>query len=67
MAKKTLRELRKEKRYTLREMADEIGIPYGSYVGYEYQNRVPNTNVAEKIAGYYGLSVSDIDFSKKGE
>lgn len=58
---KTLAEWRKENRYTLKQVAEGTGIPFGTYVRYEYDNqRKMPLEYAKKIAEFYGISVEDI-------
>lgn len=61
---KTLKELREENRYTLRAVAENTGIPYGSYVGYEYGYRKIPLKQAQKIAQFYGIDTGDIKVLK---
>ena len=60
--KKTLKELRKEIRYTQKEVSEGSGIPFSSYVAYELGNRKPSLYAASKIAAFYKCAVDDIDF-----
>ena len=61
--KKTLKELRKEIRYTLKEVSEGSGIPFSSYVAYELGNRKPSLKAAEKLAKFYKRRVDEIEFN----
>lgn len=61
-AKKTLKQLRKENRYTQREVADGSGVGFSSYVAYEMGYRKPSLRNAEKLAKFYGVRIEEIDF-----
>lgn len=52
-----LRELRKGKGFTMEKMADELGISSGSISNYENGQRLPDIEVAAKIADYFGVSI----------
>lgn len=67
MQGKTLKQLRKEHRYTQGEVARGSGIPFGTYVGYELGRRKCYINYAQAIAKFYGISVDDIIFEYKGD
>lgn len=60
--KKTLKELRKEIRYTQREVADACEIPFSTYVAYELGYRIPKILNAEALATFYGVEIKDIEF-----
>ena len=66
MAKvKTLRELRKERRLTVKEAAEGSGIPFSTYTAYECEYRCPSIEAAKKIASFYKVKVDDIKFKEK--
>lgn len=52
-----LRQLREEKKLTLRELEKEIGITYSSLGKYERNEREPDLDTLEKIANYFGVRV----------
>lgn len=58
--KKTLAELRSEQRYTLKQVAEGTGIPFGSIVAYNYGSRKIPLQNAKKIADFFGISVEEI-------
>ena len=60
--KKTLRQLRKEIRYTQREVSDGSGVPFGTYVAYELGYRKPSLRSAQKLAEFFKCKVEDINF-----
>ena len=66
---KTLKEWRKENRYTMKEVAEATGIPYGTMVALDCNYRKPSLMNAQKIAKFYGISVDEIKVvePKKGE
>lgn len=57
---KTLKELRKEFRYTMRQVAEGTGIPFGTYVALDCNYRKISLPNAQKIAKFYGISTDDI-------
>lgn len=61
---KTPRELRQENRYTLKQVAEGTGIPFGSYVGYDYGTRRLTLDAAKKLADFYKISSDDIKSAK---
>lgn len=66
MAKaKTLRELRKERRLTVREVSEGSGIAFSTYTAYEYEYRSPSIEAAKKLAAFYKVKVDDIKFKTK--
>lgn len=52
-----LKELRTEKRISLRELADNINISYSSLGKYEREEQEPNIDNLIKIANYFEVSV----------
>ena len=60
--KKTLKQLRKEIRYTQREVSEGSGVPFSTYVAYELGLRRPSLKAAQKLAAYYKCRVEDIEF-----
>ena len=63
--KKTLKEIRREQRYTLQAVADATGIPLSTYTAYEGGYRTPRVDAAVKIAEFFKVKVEDIDFMVK--
>lgn len=53
----TLKRLRKSKGFTMGKMADELGISSGSISNYENGQRLPDIEIAAKIADYFGVSI----------
>lgn len=51
-----LRQLRKEKGKTLKEVAKEIGISVSAYSNYEQGIREPSYEILKKICAYYEVS-----------
>lgn len=60
--KKTLKQLRKEIRFTQREVAEGAGVPFGTYVAYELGYRKPSLRAAQKLAAFFKCKVEDINF-----
>ena len=60
--KKTLKQLRKEIRYTQKEVSEGSGIPFSTYVAYEMGYRKPSLKNAEKLAQFFKCKVEDISF-----
>lgn len=52
-----LTNLRKARNMTMREVASQLGISYTTYVGYEKNEREPNSDVLIAIANYFNCSV----------
>lgn len=57
MFDKRLRQLREEKGLNMRQAANELGIPYTTYISYEKNEREPNSEMLIKIAVYFDCSV----------
>ena len=55
-----LRAMRADKGLTQQQAAGLIGIPHNTYVRYETGLRLPKTEIAAKIANFYGITVSDL-------
>lgn len=60
--KKTLKQLRKELRYTQKEVSDGSGVPFSTYVAYELGYRKPSLRAAQKLADFHKCKVEDIEF-----
>lgn len=67
--KKTLKELRKNIRFTQKEVSEATGIPFSTYVSYELGYRRAKLDTAQKLANFYKCKIGDIDFepNKKEE
>ena len=61
--KKTLKQLRKEIRYTQREVSEGTGIPFSTYVAYELGYRKPSLKNAKKLAAFFKCDINDIAIS----
>ena len=57
---KGLAEKRKERGYSLREMAEKLGLAYQTYCNYEYGNREPNFGTLKKMAEFFGCTVDEL-------
>ncbi|WP_288572018.1 helix-turn-helix domain-containing protein [uncultured Weissella sp.] len=52
-----LKELRKQRRDTLQNVADAIGVSNGTVANYENEKREPNIATLIKLADYFDVSV----------
>ncbi|MEH7085135.1 helix-turn-helix transcriptional regulator [Neobacillus drentensis] len=59
-----IRELRKRKNMTLRELASELGIPFTTLGNYERGDRSPDFGLVLEIAKYFGVSM---DYLTRGD
>lgn len=55
-----IKKIRKEKGYTQKNFAKEIGVTYSTYSNYENNNRVPNAETLHKIADALGVTVGEL-------
>ena len=59
-----LRELRTELNLNMKQASEKLGISYTTYVGYEKNEREPNSETLIKLADFYKCSVlSSLSFS----
>ncbi|MEI2428528.1 helix-turn-helix domain-containing protein, partial [Priestia megaterium] len=54
---KRIRELRKERKMTLRDLSDELSIPFTTLGNYEREDRRPSFETFESIADYFNVSI----------
>lgn len=59
-----IRELRKRRNMTLRELASELGIPFTTLGNYERGDRSPDFGLVLEIAKYFGVSM---DYLTRGD
>lgn len=52
-----LKKLRLEKNINMKQTAQQLGIPYTTYVGYEKNEREPNSEVLILLADFFDCSV----------
>lgn len=52
-----LKQLRLEKNISMRQVSIALGMPYTTYVGYEKNEREPNSEALVLIANYFNVSV----------
>jgi len=52
-----LRELRCQTGKTMKQVADDLGIKYTTYITYEKGAYEPNLAVLQQMAAYYGVSI----------
>ncbi|MCU5681279.1 helix-turn-helix domain-containing protein [Bacillus wiedmannii] len=57
MRENRIRELRKERGLTLRELAEELNIPFTTLGNYERGDRHPDFDTLEKIASYFDVMI----------
>ena len=57
MTMNRMKELREQKKISMKEAANGVGLPYTTYVGYEKQEREPNSETLIRIASYFSVSV----------
>ena len=55
-----LKELRKSRKKTQREMAEYLGIGLRAYQYYERNEREPQLSVLVRIADYFGISLDEL-------
>lgn len=55
-----IKQLRKDKGYSQKEMSELAGIPYSTYSNYENNNREPNKKQLDKIANALDISLDDL-------
>lgn len=52
-----LKDLRLQKKISMRETANQLNIPYTTYVNYEKGTREPNSEMLIKLANYFNVSI----------
>lgn len=52
-----LKELRLLLGWNMKKAAQELGIPYTTYIGYEKGEREPNSETLIKLADFYGVTI----------
>ena len=65
--KLTLRALRVNTGYTLKEASEKLGISTVTLRSYEYYRTVPNINMVNKILELYKVNIDDISFVPKNK
>ena len=63
----TMKELRKQQRYTVNDVVTGTGIPFSTITAYDNEYRSPSLQNAKKIAEFFGVPVEDIEFKVKGK
>lgn len=61
---KRIRQLRKEKKLTLKDLSSALGIPVTTLGNYEREDREPNLETLQAIANYFNVN---IDYFFKGQ
>lgn len=65
MVKKTIREMRVDRKIGQREMSEMLGVTQAALSQYERGRRRPEYVIAVKIAKIFGCELSDIRFIEK--
>lgn len=52
-----LKKLRLETGLNMKQTAEKLGIPYTTYVGYEKNEREPNSEILDLIANYFNCTI----------
>ena len=65
--KLTLRAIRVNTGYTLKEASEKLGISTVTLRSYEYYRTVPNINMVNKILELYKVNIDDISFVPKNK
>lgn len=63
----TMKEIRKQQRYTVSAVVEGTGIPFSTITAYDNGYRSPSLQNAKKIADFFGVPVEDIEFKEKGK
>ena len=63
----TLRAIRLNNGYTLKEASEKLGISTVTLRSYEYYRTVPNINMVNKILELYKVNIDDISFVPKNK
>lgn len=61
-----LRDLRRARRWTQRDLARELGVSASAVANWEVGLRVPSLQMAKRIAALFGVRVEDIEFIRAG-
>ena len=65
--KLTLRAIRVNNGYTLKEASEKLGISTVTLRSYEYYKTIPNMNMVNKILDLYKVNIDDISFIPKNK
>ena len=57
---KRLRELRQESGLNQIQLAEKLGVSRGSISFYENADRMPDLNLLERAAGFFGVTIDDL-------
>lgn len=64
--KLTVRELRRQKGWTQRELAERLGVSPGAVANWEVGTRTPSLETALRLAALFDVAVEDIRFLREG-
>lgn len=56
MLAEVLKQLREQRELSQSKLAEQLQIPKGTYVTYEYGTREPNIEMINKLADFYGVT-----------
>lgn len=59
-----VRDLRRQRGWTQRELAQRLGVSSGAVANWEVGTRTPNLRTAKKLAELFGVSVDQIEFPR---
>ncbi|MEY9095372.1 helix-turn-helix domain-containing protein [Paenibacillus sp. RC84] len=57
---KRIRELRKSKNLTMKELGKKLSLAESTISGYENETRKPDIEIIEKMADFFGVDVDDL-------
>lgn len=67
MLSDTLKQLREQRGLSQAKLAEQLQIPKGTYVTYEYGTREPNIEMINKLADFYGVTTDYLLGRETGE
>lgn len=67
MLAETLKKLREQHSLSQAKLAEQLQIPKGTYVTYEYGTREPNIEMINKLADFYGVTTDYLLGRETGE
>lgn len=60
-----LKSLRAQKKVSLEQVADDLGLTRQAIYNYEADMRIPRDEIKIKLANYYGVSIEDLFFKDR--
>ena len=61
----SLKSLRTQKKVSLEQVAEDLGLTRQAIYNYEADMRVPRDEIKIKLANYYGVSIEELFFKDK--